>query len=203
VRVNIYIEGGGKGEVLDTPFRRGWSEFFRAAGLTGRMPRIVRGGGREQTFDKFRQAVENARSGRGQPGELPLLLVDSEGAVREGHSTWDHLGARDRWERPEGAGEEQAFLMVQIMETWFLADPQGLAEYFGPELASKHLRQGAELEGLPKQTVLEALDRATRACPRPYAKGKISFELLARLDPGRVEAACPHAKALLDHLRQL
>jgi hypothetical protein len=49
--------------------------------------------------------------------------------------------------------------------------------------------------------VLGALERATAACRKGYAKGKVSFELLARIDPARVEAACPHARALLDRLR--
>ena len=29
----------------------------------------------------------------------------------------------------------------------------------------------------------------------------VSFELLARVDPAFVEAACPHARALMDRLR--
>ena len=34
-------------------------------------------------------------------------------------------------------------------------------------------------------------------------QGQVSYELLAKLSPGSVEAACPHAKALLDRLRNL
>ena len=34
-------------------------------------------------------------------------------------------------------------------------------------------------------------------------EGKVSFELLARIDPARVEAACAHAKIFLDELRAL
>ena len=36
-----------------------------------------------------------------------------------------------------------------------------------------------------------------------YAKGKVSFELLARVDPDRVQNECPHAKVLLDRLKSL
>ena len=32
---------------------------------------------------------------------------------------------------------------------------------------------------------------------------KVSFEVLARIDPARVEAACSHAKAFLNQLRTL
>ena len=91
--------------------------------------------------------------------------------------------------------------MVQVMETWLLADRAALREYFGAPFRENALRQWPELENLPKPDVLDVLARATAGCPKRYAKGEISFELLAITDPGRVEAACPHATALLDCLR--
>lgn len=194
--VKLYIEGGGYGQLLDTLFRQGWSQFFKAADLVGRMPRIVRGKGREQTFDMFRTAVTQAR-----PGVLPLLLVDSEDPVAAGHTVWQHLQARDNWDRPPGAADDQAFLMVEVMETWFLADRNLLREYFGASLREIHLRQWPDLEQVPKATVLNALEKATAGCAKQYSKGKISFELLGRLRHGTVSAACSHARALLDRLR--
>lgn len=94
-------------------------------------------------------------------------------------------------------------MMVQIMETWFLADRDSLKRYFGAEFRENELKQWPQLEGVLKETVLNALERATANCAKRYAKGKISFELLAQVDPALVEAACPHAKALLDQLRKL
>lgn len=194
----IYAEGGGEGQLLDTLFRQAWTEFFKSAGLAGRMPRIVRGKGRLRTFDLFATAVRNPR-----PGELPLLLVDSEGPVANNGSVWQHLKARDRWEKPDGSSNDQAFLMVQIMETWFLADRASLRRYFGVSIREEHLRSWPALEDVPKADVLGALEKSTAGCTKPYAKGKVSFELLGQLDPALVEAACPHAKGLLDRLRQL
>lgn len=162
------------------------------------MPKVVRGGSRKQTFDQFVADIVERR-----PDVIPLLLVDSEDPVRPDHSVWQHLQARDRWDRPTGAGDDDAFLMVQVMETWFLADRDALRRYFGVQFAENALRQWPELEAVPKQTVLDALQSATVRCQKPYAKGKVSFDLLARVDPARVEAACPHAKALLDRLRSL
>jgi hypothetical protein len=196
VSIKIYIEGGGEGQLLDTLFRQGWKQFFEAAGLAGRMPSIVRGQGRAQTFDLFATAVAHPRG-----GALPLLLVDSEDPVEEGRSVWQHLKARDDWERPPGAADDQAFLMVQVMETWFLADREMLRRYFGKSLRENHLRHWPALEAISKVTVFEALDKATAGCQKPYAKGKVSYEMLGRLDPRHVEAACPHAKALFDRLR--
>jgi hypothetical protein len=198
VSVKLYIEGGGDGPLLDTLFRQGWRQFFEAADLAGRMPGVVRGQGRTQTFDLFATAVANPRS-----GTLPLLLVDSEDPVAAGHTVWQHLKARDCWEQPHGVADDHAFLMVQLMETWFLADRDLLKSYFGASLRENHLSKWPDLESLPKSTVLDALAKSTTACNRHYAKGKVSYELLGKLNPVLVEAACPHAKALLKRLRAL
>ena len=162
------------------------------------MPRVVRGGGRNRTFDLFATAIQNPH-----PGRVPLLLVDSEAAVAVGHSAWQHVHERDIWNRPRGARDDQVFLMVQVMETWVLADRAALGQYFGAPFRQNAIPQWPALEGVSKQDVLEALARATAACTRPYAKGAVSFELLAMIDPALVAAACPHAAALLDNLRAL
>lgn len=198
VSAKIYAEGGGQGQLFDTLFRQGWSHFFEAAGLAGRMPRVVRGKGRSQTFDMFVTAIRSPR-----PGELPLLLVDSEDPVATGHTVWQHLKARNNWERPNGADDDRAFLMVQVMETWFLANRALLRQYFGSALREQHLRKWPALEALTKDTVLSALIQATAGCTKSYSKGRVSYELLAKLNPGSVEAKCPHAKALLDRLKSL
>ena len=192
----IYAEGGGDGPVLDTLFREAWRNFFTTARLSGRMPRVIRGKGRAQTFDMFTTAIETA-----EQGEVPLLLVDAEDAIAPGHSVWQHLKARDNWDRPSLTEEDQAFLMVRIMETWFLADRTLLRDYFGPQLREHHLKQWPALEEVPKQTVLTALELATADCQRKYAKGRVSYELLGRVNPTLVETTCPHARDLLVRLR--
>ena len=197
VTATLYIEGGGGGKELRARFREGWKEFFNSAGVGGRT-KIVRGGGRRQTFDRFVTAVTRSAS-----GTVPFLLVDSEGPVAPRHSVWQHLRARDGWSRPAGAGDDRAFLMVQIMETWFLADREALRNYFGAGFGEKALKAWPNPEDVPKSTVLGALERATASCRKRYSKGKVSFELLARIDPACVESACPHAGALLDELRAL
>ncbi|HRC85910.1 MAG TPA: DUF4276 family protein [Thermoanaerobaculia bacterium] len=197
MRVKLYIEGGGKGELADVEFRAGWNHFFKAAGLGGRMPRVVRGGSRERAFDLFARAVQEAN-----PEQAPALLVDSEKAVRPGRSRWHHLKEHDGWTPPHGCKEEQLHLMVQVMETWFLADRGCLRSYFGADLRERHLPDWPDLEAVAKSEVLDALDRATAACgDRKYGKGRTSFELLERLNPAEVEARCPSARSLLAFLR--
>lgn len=194
VTATLYIEGGGEGRELGARFREGWNEFFESAGV-GSRTKIVRGGTRQQTFDRFATAVEV-----GRPGTVPLLLVDSEDRVAPRNSVWQHLHTRDGWHQPPNASNEQAFLMVQIMETWFLADRVALQNYFGAKFRQNALKQWPNLENIPKTTVLDVLEKATS---KGYSKSKVSFELLARINPALVEAACPHARALLNRLRNL
>ena len=195
----IYIEGGGdRNRNLERLFRRSWRMFFSAAGLQKRIPRVVRGGPRIRTFDLFAKAIANP-----PPAQVPLLLVDSEGPVQAGHSVWEHLQTRDQWNQPCGAGEDQVFLMVQLMETWLLSDHSALKKHFGEQFKENAIKQWPQLEDIPKETVLNAPRKATTNCSNPYAKGKVSFELLGKINPTLVEAECPHAKALLDRLRTL
>lgn len=198
VTVKIYAEGGGPGQLYDSLFRAAWKQFFQAAGLAGRLPRVVRGEGRTQTFDLFVTAVRNRRA-----GEMALLLVDSEQEVADGKTPWQHLKSRDNWDKPQEAGHDDAFLMVQVMETWFLTDRQMLRDYFGAELREQHLPKWTIPEAVAKQTVFDALHQATAGCSKPYSKGKVSFDLLSRVNPGFVQAACPHAMALLNRLREI
>lgn len=198
VRVRLFIEGGGQGSRLNRLFRAAWRDFLVAAGLGGNLPRIVRGGSRNETFEQFLAAVKEAR-----PGELPILLVDSEGPVDADHSAWQHLRHTDGWERPAGAGAKQAFLMVQVMETWFLADRDALQNYFGPSFRAGQLPRQRELESIPKEAVLQSLAAATADCNKRYDKGIVSFEILGRVNPVLVAEKCSGAKSLLECLRAL
>jgi hypothetical protein len=194
VTVKLYIEGGGDSHREDTEFRQAWSLFFGKAGLP-RMPRIIRGGGRERTFDAYHTAVRT-----GGPDELPLLLVDSEDLVADGATAWAHLQAHDGWAKPDSAGDEDAYLMITCMETWFVADRETLQKFF-PGLIERHLPQWHDPEKVPKPKIFSALERATGKCPKPYGKGKVSFELLGRIEPGAVEGKCAAARLILERLR--
>jgi hypothetical protein len=199
VTVKLYVEGAGQTDLERSQCRQAFSKFFESAGLAGKLPRTVPCGGRQSAYDAFITALRSAKA-----GDLPLLLVDAEGAVAMGQTVWQHLKSRDNWDKPAGVGDDQAFLMVQVMETWFLADREMLRAYFGPEFAEKHLHAWPSLEDVPKQTVYDALERATANCKqKAYAKGKVSFEVLEKVDPGKVEIACPHAKAFLERMRRL
>jgi hypothetical protein len=198
VTVKLYVEGAAKQDDLQrTQCRQAFSVFFESAGISKR-PRTIPCGGRQSAYDAFVTAVKTARQ-----GELPLLPVDAEEEVTTGHTVWQHLKKRDGWDRPAGASDNQAFMMVQVMETWFLADREMLRGYFGAKLIERHLPAQSDLEAVVKASVFAALNQATARCSKQYRKGKVSFELLARLDPRKLKAACPHTKDFLERLEKL
>jgi len=199
VKIKLFIEGGSpsNGRALsNTRFREAWHKFFQAAKLA-RFPQVIPGGGREQTFDKFQHACRVRKE-----GTIPLLLVDSEGPVAAEQSTWEHLRQHDCWRKPQNAEADSAFLMVQVQETWFLTDPELLRRHFGPLLRTKALKSWPSLERVSTDVVLATLEQATKNCARPYAKGGIADKLLENLNPETLSKKCPHARRLLQYLRE-
>ena len=192
--VKVYVEGGGDRQELRTKCRMGFSTFFRKTELDGQMPRIIACGDREKTYDKFCTALAHSTD-----GDFIVLLVDSEGPVVS--DPWLHLQARDRWGRPAGATDDNAHLMVQCMEAWFLADKDALARFFGTDFNRNALPQRAEVEDILKRDLETDLKAATRQCRKgAYHKGNHSFEILAQLDPGKVIDASPHTERLINTL---
>ena len=94
--------------------------------------------------------------------------------------------------------------MVQIMESWFLADREALAEYYGPGFRSNTIPLWPDIEQVPKSDVLDRLGRATHGTrKRSYKKGRDSFEILGKLDPNKVTNASPYAKSFVGSLKKL
>jgi hypothetical protein len=199
VNVKIYIEGGGDSKLQHVQCREGFRKLFENAGFTGRMPRTIAGGGRGSTFDAFKTAIA-VRS----QDTMPMLLVDSEDPVTV-PTAWEHLQARDKWERPADVTDDQAQLMVTCMETWIMADRAALNRVFGSSLQTSALLPETNLEARPRDAVQDALEHATRGCGRDkaYSKGRRSFQVLAFLDPAALKQRLPYFRRLLETLDRL
>ena len=194
MNVTVCVEGGGDASTLKRKCRKGFSDFFRNAGLPGRMPRIIAGGARENTYKDFRTAVSKTAH-----HDFVVLLVDSEGPVSTGPGVWAHLQSRDKWKPPEGVTDDNGHLMVQCMESWFLADRDSLAKFFGIGFSEHALPGRLDVENVPKKQLLDSIENATRQC-RPkgmYDKGRHSFQLLGLLKPDNVTRASPYAQRLI------
>jgi hypothetical protein len=197
VRVVVYVEGGGlKRKTLDD-CRRGFGELLQKVVREGHQPKVIACGGRANAFHDFRRDVREGKEG------FLILLVDSEGPVGANATSWAYLRTRDRWNKPASVRDDQAHLMVQCMESWFLADQEALRDYYGRGLLTNSLPGRANIEEIPKRDVKRALDRATRPTQKGlYRKTGHGFDLLALIDPGKLRDASLHARRLFEVLEE-
>jgi len=200
------VEGGGDTAALKTACREGFTTFISRADITKR-PRVVACGSRRNAYESFCTAIAN--------GEEAILIVDSEDAVNAQHQQgrpdtwqpWAHLKGRigDGWDKPAGVADTQCHLMVQVMESWFLADWDTLKAFFGQGFKENALpATGNSIEGISKQQVYDALAKATGKCETKavYDKGEHSFKLLTKIDPAKVTQTSPWAKRFVDELQK-
>ena len=187
VSVQIYVEGGGSSKALKTACRRGFRKFIENAGLTGPMPpKVVACGSRGNAYQSFQKAHTSGNVDA-------MLLVDAEGPVTAAGS-WQHLKTSDNWNRPNGTTDDQCHLMVQVMESWFLADADVLASFYGQNFRSQDLMANPDIERVSKQDALGRLAQATRNTKKgSYKKGADSYQILEKLDPDKVRKASAHA----------
>ena len=189
VKNKLCVEGGGS-KALNRECRKGFGGFLTRAGVAHGSVEVEACGPRGNVYKAF-----NADLGMGMQ---VVLLVDAEEPVTV-PSPWQHLQASDGWGRPVGATDEQCHLMVQVMESWFLAD--ALESFYGQRFRRQAFPANPNIEQVAKQDVLDGLEQATRDTGNgQYNKGKHSFELLAKLDPAKVRNASPYADRLIQVL---
>lgn len=196
--IKIYVEGGGNQRITLTKCREGFATYCAKLAPARKLPSIIACGSRDEAFRKFKIAVQDCGA-----DEKCVLLVDSEGKVNQG-TIFDHLRIRDRWEFPD-VQNHKVFLMVQVMESWFLADRDLLAEYYdGGFLAGALPRSASNIEIIRKEDIVSGLARATRNAKTKgeYHKTKHGFDLLARIDSTKVEKASSHAASFHQFLRE-
>lgn len=182
----IYLEGGGDSKELHARCREGFRRLLEKCGFSGRMPRLVACGGRAATFDDFSTVHANAAH-----GDYVAMLVDSEDPIADIEQTWAHLNQRDGWVQPEGAVDEQVLLMTTCMETWITSDRAALGSHYGGCLRENALPDLNNMESRARGALQDALVQATQTCKNRYAKGKRSFEILARLEPTALRQHLP------------
>lgn len=190
--VCIYVEGGGHESRTLTECRKGFRLFFEKVAPPGFCPRVIACGSREAAFKDFRVALRDAGAGNA------MLLVDSEEPVDPRHGSWQHLKSVDRWSKPRGATDDEAHLMVQCMESWFLADVESLTGYYYEEGFRRNaLPANPQIEQVPKRDVVRGLRNATRRTQKGgYDKRAHGFQILPKLDPTRVRERSPRAERL-------
>jgi len=191
--IRIYVEGGGDGKDTKAAFRRGFHTFMESLIATARKRRvrwrIIACGPRSRAYANYRRALATHSEA------FNLLLVDAEGPVS--HPPRDHLRQTDGWTF-KGVSGEQCHLMVQVMESWFLADTAALRLFYGQRFNENRLpsvQQG--VESIPKESVLNSLQDASRNTAKgPYHKTQHGPSILQLVDPSKVRTVARHCERL-------
>jgi hypothetical protein len=174
--LRIYFEGDSR---LRPGFRQFFSEIAEAANRNGwRFAAPVSTGGKP--VQAFRIALQT------HSNSWNVLLLDQE----------DSDEAEVRKKRLEGCDMESVFWMVQIMESWFLADVDALKTVF-KGLSEAAIRGNPNVEEIPKADVLERLKKAANG---EYHKVKHGTKLLELIDPSKVRSAAPNCDRMFNQI---
>jgi hypothetical protein len=187
--VKLFVEGGGpEGTALSIKLRNGFYQFFEKLAVPKQKITVLPKGGRDAAFEDFKTSLDL--------GENAFLLVDSETPFQS-PSVWQHL----TWEKPAKATNDNSFLMVQIMESWFMSNETTLQNYFGDGFKTGQYSQST-CHLIRKYTLQKALVRATKLSIRGrYTKGLHSPDLLALINPASL--TCPEALRFITTMKAL
>lgn len=196
MKVHVFVEGGGPYSLTQSACRKAFHQFFeRFTGENTPRPRVSACGSRDEAYKDFCRSLQD------DEGVISILLVDAEEPVAAGDSPCEHLRKRDAWKNP--MPEANVHLMVQCMESWFLADRAALEAFYGQGFKASALPGNPCIEAISKRDVMEGLVLATKnTTKREYHKTRHGFAILEALDPAKVRDHSPYAKAFLDFLRK-
>ena len=159
------------------------------------MPRIVSCGGRRQAVDKFLHSINI--------GEDAFLLIDSEEKVLEEQTSTAFLCHEFKEFESLQNLSDKCHLMVECMETWFLADMKAMENYFNPGFDKNKLPKFKSIESISKETLYKSLKESTKSTKTKgeYSKGQHSFKLLSLINPKLVFEASPWALKFINSLK--
>jgi len=196
--IRLYVEGAGNDIHTKKLLRDGFRIFLNELVLIARMKRIkfqiIACGRRHQAFSDFSDALQK------HPNSFNILLVDSEAPVSK--SPWQHLQKRDGWNAGQ-INDEHCHLMVQIMESWMVADVSALRQFYGKDFNDNAIPKNPNVEQIDKKILLSALKDATRNTSKgEYHKTRHGFKILEQLETAKIRRAAPHCDRLFKTLNE-
>ena len=89
--------------------------------------------------------------------------------------------------------------MVQMMESWFLADKKKLAEFYGKGFTKNSLPKHMNVEKVAKTDIEKGLKNAINSTSKQeYKKGEHAGEILRLIDSSKVRKSAPHCERLFE-----
>ncbi len=214
-KVRIYLEGGSVGQTGNSArvdkLKLSFHTFFEK--ILSHPPQVSPKGSGGKAVSKFSGALSD------NDVDIVLLLVDSEGPAPEPKGIKFKQYLSGEGQRPKNlrlldeAEEYQIFLMVQCTETWFIADKEGLASYYrrgGNQFDTSDLppKGRQKVEDVDRHEIYASINKALAKADehkRPEKRRRYekyhAFEIIAYIDPHKVEKASPHFKRLISVLR--
>jgi hypothetical protein len=158
--------------------------------------KALRGG-----FESFFAELRTSARESGSTVEL-IAAKDGPGVYRKAERThpeaWNILLKDSEGPAPTQL-QKHVFWMVELMEAWFLADPDSLGRYYGRDFRPNAIGDAADVERVPKAEVLDRLSRATTETSKgEYHKVKHAPFLLEKLDPHKVQRRAEHCRQLFE-----
>ena len=92
--------------------------------------------------------------------------------------------------------------MVQMMETWFVADREMLREFYGQGFQESALPKADDVEGIAKEKIAKALKKATRNTQKKtYDKAKHAPLILEKIRLKQVQEKAPHCRQFVETVK--
>ena len=194
--IRVYFEGGNA-------LRKGFNSFLKSeidrARQHGLKLMPIAGGSTAETIKDFMTAA------RAHKDAINIVLIDSD--KPDNGNLIAEVKQRASWDAEAGAEiqDEQIHFMVQVMESWFLADRNALKKYYGQGFREGRLPGNQNnVERISKSDVDNGLKNATRDTrKKKYHKTRHAPALLSSLDVDKVRYNAPSCNRLFHSLRSL
>jgi Domain of unknown function (DUF4276) len=197
--IRIYIEGDKKSKNSNISLREGFSSFFSELKEKAKEKRIkfdvILCGNTSETYKDFLLGVKYHQN------SFVAFLIDSDDEIGKAETPKSFLQRQEKsknWDF-ENVEDNQCHLMVQIMESWFLADIETLKSFYGQNFKHNAIPKQPNIEKIGKLDVEKSLDKATNETSKgAYHKTKHGSELLTKIETAKVKEKAKHCNRLFE-----
>lgn len=199
MEIRIYIEGDTqrKGKNSNISLRQGFhtflSELIEDARDKGIKFQIVMSGSKSETFKYFLIGNKNHKD------SFVSFLIDSDAPVGEKETAKSFLQKQNPGWDFQNVGEDQCHLMVQISESWFLADVEALRSFYGKKFQEKKIPKTDDVEKIDKTKVENSIKDATKKTEKgEYHKTRHGPALFQKISPEKARNSASFCRRLFD-----